>query len=111
MMDANHDQGISKAMDEPSVAYRRLRLALDCILILLVILIASGNRLGVRAEPDRQAPTASMDLVMNPVAPGSSPAEDLPALLDNNPLAAMIAAENAALPPPLYFSSLPLINH
>ena len=35
--------------DPSSNAYRRLRLVLDVILILLVILIASNNRLAVRA--------------------------------------------------------------
>jgi hypothetical protein len=113
MNDSYHGHGVSKPMQSSAPAYRRLQLVLDCILILLLMLIASGNRLAVRAEPNQQAAPAAMDLGMNPVAPDSSPvdAQPAPALLDDNTLAAMIAAENAALTPPLYFSDLPLIHH
>jgi len=93
--------------------YRRLRLLLDCILILLVILIASGNKLGVRAEIRQPSAPASRMMAFDQAGEPSSAAgeQPSPALIDNNMLAAMIAAENAALTPPQYLSSLPLINH
>ena len=98
-----------------SNAYRRLRLALDVILILLMILIASGNRLAVRAGSAGHTVTAGQpapvgEPMMAPKA-ASRNAQSAATLIDNNTLAEVIAAENAALTPPLYFSDLPLIKH
>jgi hypothetical protein len=113
MMDPTQDAGVSKVIKPPATTYRKLRVVLDCILILLVILVASGNRLAARAELDRQNPSLSRVGVVDQAEEMSSPTgeQPAPALIDNNTLAAIIAAENAALTPPLYFSTLPLIAH
>jgi hypothetical protein len=86
---------------------------LDTILILLIILIASNQRMMVRAVIDQQSSTDSWVTVASGVggASVSKYVQPTPALLDDQTLAAMIAAENAALTPPLYFDTLPLIVH
>jgi hypothetical protein len=95
--------------------YRRVRVILDCILVVLVILIAGANFLSGQARPEPNLtkpgglvssgpPLSRLDLESPPPAP-ASPA------LDNNTLAAVIAAENAALTPPIHFLDLPLVVH
>lgn len=100
----------------PSMAYRRVRLVLDCILILLILWVASGNWLAARAEPARQAePVGQSEPINQAGDPGTAPADAArqpsSAQVDNNTLAAVIAAENAALTPPIYFTDMPLISH
>lgn len=96
---------------KPASVYRRVRLLLDAILILLVILIASGNRLPARAGTSSQAALVGQSGPSGAPMTASANAQPASVLIDNATLAAVIAAENAALTPPLYFSDLPLIRH
>jgi hypothetical protein len=91
---------------------RRWRLLLDCVLITLALLSAAVHFLPVAAKPDPRQ-SAGMAAVTAPADPGdldgvvsSSTASETP--LDNELLAAMIAAENATLTGANYFLDLPL---
>jgi hypothetical protein len=91
----------------------RFRIILDCALVLLVILIAGANYLSGQARSE--AGSAAGEALVSAASPLSdadlATAQPVPALpaLDNNTLAAMIAAENAALTPPILFTDLPLV--
>lgn len=100
-------------MSPNPLPYRRLRIILDCVLVVLVILIAGANYLSGQASPEaasaagealvaRGLPLSEADLPSDQPEPAMS-------MLDNNTLAAMIAAENAALTPPIHFTDLPLV--
>jgi hypothetical protein len=103
------------AVDSPS---RRLRTLLDCLLILLLILVLSAQDqlvLGqVRQPLSAGAQAADSSLFPSPalvdqgLANEPQPAGQAPQ--DNNTLAAMIAAENAALTLPQYLVGLPVVT-
>ena len=96
----------------------RLRTILDCLLVLAVILVAIGNIRTVQANAEHQAieqgaPMESSQagsqqnsITAQAAGENSSPA----APLDNITLAAMIAAENAALTLPQYLTDLPIVT-
>lgn len=100
-------------MSTNPLAVRRLRTILDCILISLLILVAISNYMAVQARPEQQPPAGGV-LIADPI-PLSNPssASDNSTLdhflLDDTTLAAMIAAENAALTPLQYFVNLPVV--
>jgi hypothetical protein len=93
--------------------YRRIRLILDCALVLLVILMAGA--IFLPGQAGYVANYATRDALASAGLPfsnqGMASAQSAQALpdLDNNTLAAMIAAENAALTPPIHFIELPLL--
>jgi hypothetical protein len=108
-----------------ALASRRFRAILDCLLILLLALVLSTHDDNARAQAGSRAAAGdaigyeSMTLLgNNPVvdspadhAPANLSPLTAPAVLDNNTLAAVIAAENAALTPPQYLLDLPLLQH
>ena len=106
-------------MTTNGIPFRRLRMMLDCTLIFLLILIVIANYLPVQAKtryqpfaPDAinaEAITLSNHGAENLGLASVNPSHDL-VLPDNNLLAAMIAAENAALTLPQYFIDLPMIS-
>lgn len=88
-----------------STAYRRLRLALDVFLILLVIWVALGFRpAGLAAQNGAMLPAAEASGLDTQAGTAAAPV-----VVDDETLAAMIAAENGALTPPIYFNELPVI--
>lgn len=98
---------------------RRLRLLLDCYLVLLLILAISAQDQRVLGQAGRQPMTAGRQaddssLFSSPAAVDMGQAvEPLPpdqVTLDNKTLAAMIAAENAALTPPQNLLDLPVVT-
>jgi len=100
-------------MSTNPLAFRRLRTILDCILITLLILIAIANYLPVQARPEQRPPTGGV-MIADPLPLSNpSPVSDESTLdqflLDDTTLAAMIAAENAALTPLQYFINLPVV--
>jgi hypothetical protein len=92
----------------------RLRRVLDCLLILLVLLIVAGDPLTARAGSVASGggviPAAVRTAAFGGTANGALNSERVGAPPDGNTLAAVIAAENSALTPPLYFVDLPLIS-
>jgi hypothetical protein len=87
-------------MRTPPSIQHWLRLAVDCILVVLLVLALLV--LVVNAQPQSAQPGLDADTLTSP-QPASAQAQ-----LDNNTLAAMIAAENGALTLPVFFASLPL---
>jgi hypothetical protein len=92
--------------------YRGLRIVLDCTLVVLAILIAAF----VSGQAGPEARSAARELLISDAPPlaeaglaGAPPASVSPAL-DDNTLAAIIAAENLALAPPVYLVDLPVIT-
>ena len=89
------------------------RLILDCCLLISLVLLAIANHLPAQAKIE-SFPSFPESLMVDPVNNGThrpERANPLPALylLDNNTLAAMIAAENASLTLPIYLIDLPLV--
>ena len=96
-------------------SHRRLRVILDCTLVILVILLGCANFLSGQASADAHL-TGLGTLVSSGPSLSSPGTESIPPgpaspALDNNALAAVIAAENAALTPPIHFIDLPLVVH
>lgn len=92
----------------------RLRIILDCTLVILFFLTVSASYLSAQARIEARS-SARGTLVSDPVPMTNKGLESLqpvPAFpeLDNSTLAAMIAAENAALIPPVHFTDLPLVT-
>jgi len=96
----------------------RLRTILDCLLLLAVILVAIGKIHTVQANAENQAieQRTSMESSLDGLQQNSSSAQVIgensspAAPLDNNTLAAIIAAENAALTLPQYLTDLPIVT-
>ncbi len=93
------------AMSTQPALRGKLRTILDCVLVFLLILVASANHLA--AARDVLA-TEAMTLATSDQV-GTNPGVDQP-MVDNNALAGMIAAENAALTLPIHFVDLPLVT-
>jgi hypothetical protein len=92
--------------------HRGTRIAFEYALVVLAILIAAFVPGQAGAEPRSTAQALSVSDVAPPAAPGvagAPPASVSPAL-DDHTLAAMIAAENAALAPPVYLVDLPVVT-
>lgn len=102
------------AMSTQPALRGKLRTILDCVLVFLLILVASANHLAAQAKTGQQ-PAASDVLVTQTMTLsagdliGANPGVNQP-LADNNTLAGMIAAENAALTLPIHFIDLPLVT-
>ena len=106
-------------MKPRTIELRRWRIILDCVLVLLVVLLAVAGYRPARAGDDRQAFSVSAPVAdstalrdsQSATARASSvnPSPDQP-LLDNNTLAEIIAAENAALTLPQYLVDLPMVS-
>ena len=99
---------------------RRFRTILDCCLILALILLLSAEDFPAQAKTSNQHYTKDAIVTEMMILSNDSPATDIltgvnPSLdlaqLDDNTLAAMIAAENAALTASQYLLSLPVILH
>jgi hypothetical protein len=99
---------------------RRLRAILDGLLILLLALLLTARDSRAQAQVRDQAPASHAAGFQSVPLPARIPAESASAdhspaegtpELDNNTLAAVIAAENAALTPPQYLLDLPLVHH
>jgi hypothetical protein len=99
--------------------FRRIRLILDALLVLAVVLAIFTYRqsgqanAGLQSQPkaalsdntwDTQAQSISSMPISGTEVIGNS------IILDNETVAAVIAAENAALTPPQYLTSLPVIT-
>jgi hypothetical protein len=107
-------------MKSHPLAMRRLRAILDVLLILLLALALSGREDRAQAQARyqaRQARAAGLERASLPgdlaqeaalAAPAAPPAA---VELDNNTLAAMIAAENATLVEAQFSLDLPLVQH
>jgi hypothetical protein len=97
----------------PRPSHRLLRM-LDCLLLLLVLLIVIGDpstaRAGTEAFGGNEIPAAAHAAPFEGRANGALNVQRGGAPPDAITLAAVIAAENSALTPPLYFVDLPLIN-
>lgn len=102
-------------MNASPSSYRRLRIILDCTLVILVILLAGANFLSGQARADAHLTEPGTLVSSGPPLSGPGTESIPPGLaspaLDNNALAAVIAAENAALTPPIHFIDLPLVVH
>ncbi len=100
-------------MSEHKILSQRWRAIFDCTLIALIILMAAANHLPAQARPEPQASTkatlAADPMTLTDLNLASSQATPALPELDNNTLAAMIAAENAALTLPLHLVDIPLI--
>jgi hypothetical protein len=115
-------------MKTHSPAARRWRAILDGLLILLLVLVLTARDEGAQAQARERAPVRyeapasqalgsegatgpmAAELSLEEVAPVQPEALPAPAALDNNTLAAMIAAENAALTEQQYWLDLPLVQ-
>ena len=106
-------------MKSRPLAIRRWRAILDGLLILLLALALSGRDGRAQAQvryPASPGKAAGLETVSLPGdlaqeaagMPGAAPAA---VELDNNTLAAMIAAENATLALPQFSLDLPLVQH
>jgi hypothetical protein len=88
------------------------------LLVLVVILVVIGNIRTVQANTEQQeieqrtpmesAQAGSQQNDLTPQAAGENSSPTAP--LDNITLAAVIAAENAALTLPQYLTDLPIVN-
>jgi len=99
-------------MNSRTILTRRWRAILDCILILLILLVASAKYLNAQASSAAQAsPQQFLAIAPLPADGLDLQSTQTPALpeLDNKILAQIIAAENAALTLPLYLSELPFL--
>ncbi len=106
-------EGVDCEVKSQPVTRRLIRAVLDCVLVLTLLIIVAGPRLasGSRSKaqtghavlPNRQSGFQAIV----PARPVVGQPRTL--LVDNDILAAMIAAENSALTPPIYFNDLPLI--
>jgi hypothetical protein len=101
------------------IHFRWIRLILDGILLLSVILAVIAYRQPSQAsvEPQTQPQTVQVVSASGLSQENTAPIPSLETdpitnsvTLDNNTLAAMIAAENAALTPPQYMTGLPVIT-
>ena len=97
-----------------SKSHRKLLRVMDCMLILLVLLIVIGDPSITRADSELPGGISVPANGGSALAAGS-PVNSLNTMpvvapLDDNTLAAVIAAENSALTPPIYFVDLPLIS-
>lgn len=106
-------------MKAREIYFRRIRLILDCTLLLAVLLVIMVSFHSTQAKPAAQASPqtilieSSQDLSAQFQLNGA--AEVTQAItnsvtLDNNMLAALMAAENAALTSPQYLNDLPIIT-
>ncbi len=102
------------AVRSQSMTRWRLRAVLDGVLVLLVVSVAAGSLLTNRGGAQSQAGQAVLPDGLNglpaivPARPNNG--QPKPMSVDIDILAAVIAAEHAALTPPIYFSDLPLIS-
>jgi hypothetical protein len=91
---------------------RHWRAILDCLLIVLIILVAGAGHLPVQAgtAAQAQAQQSSTGDLMTATGLGLEDAQPPAApQLDNNTLAGIIAAENAALTEAIFFNDLPFV--
>jgi hypothetical protein len=106
-------------MTPKDIIVRRMRLILDGLLVLALILAITLSSYPTKANAELQTPASntqpvstqalhSQDTLVEPLA-GSNPLTD-GVTIDNNTLAAIIAAQNAALTPPQYMIGLPIIQ-
>ncbi len=107
------------AMNRHTLSARHWRAILDGLLILLLMLALTARDNRAQAQARDQAPASQAVGFENATLPGKLPAEvapaapealPAPAVLDNNTLAAMIAAENAALTQQQFWLDLPLVH-
>jgi hypothetical protein len=96
----------------------------DGILVALVVLAVVANIIHVQAKPETHPAAWGVPIAEEFAAENDNPANDIPASersmpdisgtdrsdIDNNTLAGMIAAENAALIIPIYLLNLPIIS-
>ncbi len=87
---------------------RRIRGILDGILVVLLILSAGWSFRQVEAQSGRPEPPAPAAAPLPADQPAEGP-ESEQSLIDTKILAGMIAAENAALTPPLFFVDVPFV--
>ncbi len=106
-------------MIEKGIRFHRFRLLLDCLLVIAVLLAIVANY-----QPDQAIAASQVQLqaVITGIAPEYRQEYQAPitsietevirnsVTLDINTLAAMIAAENAALTLPQYMTDLPIIT-
>lgn len=106
-------------MISDSSVIRRMRLILDGILVLALLVAVVLSIQPTKADAELQAPALNVEAVpsqalhsigpqLEPTASDNPPAEGV--LIDNTTLAAIIAAQNAALTPPQYLIGLPIIQ-
>jgi ABC-type enterobactin transport system permease subunit len=99
-------------MNARTTLIRHWRAILDCLLIVLIILVAGAAHLPVQAGPAMQGQTLQIQAGDALAATGLSLENtQAPAApqLDNNTLAGIIAAENAALTEAIFFNDLPFV--
>jgi hypothetical protein len=103
-----------------SIHFRRTRLILDCLLVLAAIFAIFSYRQPGRAnaEQNTQAQAVFVDNIRDlkdqsnsSVPITSTDVTNNTIILANETIAAVIAAENAALTPPQYLTSLPVVTH
>ena len=91
---------------------RHWRAILDCLLIVLIILVAGAGHLpvqaGTAAQAQAQQSQAGYALAATGLSLENTQAPAAPQL-DNNTLAGIIAAENAALTEAIFFNDLPFV--
>jgi hypothetical protein len=106
-------------MKTHALALRRLRAILDVLLILLFALALTARDNSAQAQVRYQATAGQAVGFEQASLPGGQAAEAAPAApgaspgavaLDNKTLAAIIAAENAALTSQEFFLDLPLVH-
>jgi len=101
------------------IIVRRFRLILDGILVFALIVAIFLSIQPTKADAELQASALSAEAVssralqldgrqVEPSASDNPPIEGV--TIDNNTLAALIAAQNAALTPPQYLIGLPIIQ-
>jgi hypothetical protein len=99
--------------------YRRIRLILDCILLLAAVLLVIVNYHPIQANtephPSTQAIPTESSQELSAQSQASGMADVTQAItnsvtLDDNTLAALMAAENAALTAPQFLTGLPIIT-
>jgi hypothetical protein len=100
--------------------YHRFRLILDCVLVLAVILAIFTYRQPRQAnaeplaQPQELSASSTQEIQQQTVGTATlteTEQSDSSIILANETIAAVIAAENAVLTPPLYMADLPVITH
>jgi hypothetical protein len=104
-------------MTENTIHFRGIRLIIDCLLLLVVILVIIASRqpsqVNAESQPQVIYTEGSLDLQAQYQAPLPSDVTDVASnsvTLDDNTIAALIAAETAALTSPQIVTSLPIIS-
>lgn len=106
-------------MTSKGISFRWIRLILDCFLLVAVILVVLArihpNQAGAGTQSFQQAIMAASPQSLAELSQAGQVDDTTQVItgsvqLDDNTLAALMAAENAALTPPQFMTGLPIVT-